>query len=149
MSDVSIRDYGHDSSKKTLPDKKNSTHSEIGLSKTLEDKTETSWLVGAGKSSDTSDGSWERRKNPDASVLQDAGHGAHSKVSVGACVDGVEGVQLRGLEGRKSCATSWLGRYRSQHVQGLCSDGIVSPSPSVTMCSNGWSVPKERPVCTP
>ena len=50
------------------------------------------------KSSETSElgehGLVRDGKNPDASVLEDAGLGARSNISVGAWVDGVEGAHL-------------------------------------------------------
>ena len=40
------------------------------------------------------DGLIRDQKNPDVSVLEDAGIGGHNKISVGAWVDGVEVVEL-------------------------------------------------------
>ena len=43
----------------------------------------------------------------------------------------------------------WTEKYKSHRAQGLCSDGIVSPSlSSLTMCSSSWSMPKNMHTCT-
>ena len=108
---------------------------------------EASWLMAPGSGSETSrqgeDGLVRDQKNPDVSVLEDAGLGGHNKISVVAWVEGVD----MWSEGQ-SCATSGLREYKSYHTQGLCSDGIVSASLSpMTMYLSGWSMPKKMHVC--
>ena len=80
-------------------------------------------------------GKWEMKKKTDASVLEDAGRYLGRK-----CTPVERRAELRHVVAEG---------YRSHHAHGHRSDGIVSPSLScITMCSCGWSMPKENHVCT-